>query len=83
MTVNSDWLFTYLTKASTVSEETVGDGAMTTTGSPSNMSSQSICRWMSADWKHLMVRSEVTLVMEEAADLQNKMLQHRSGENWF
>lgn len=39
----------YQTSASTVSEETVGDGAMTTTGSPSNTSSQSICRWISTD----------------------------------
>ena len=50
---DSDWLFGYLTRASTVSEETVGDGAMTTTGSPSNISSQNICRWIRTDWKHL------------------------------
>lgn len=36
----------------------VGEGAMTTTGSPSNMSSQSICTWMSTDWKHLPERSK-------------------------
>lgn len=50
---SSDWLFGYLTRASTVSEETVGDGAMTTSGSPNNTSSQRICRWIRTDWKHL------------------------------
>ena len=50
---DSDWWLRYLTRASTVSEEMVGDGAMTTTGSPSNVSSQSICRWTRTDWKHL------------------------------
>ena len=56
---SSDWMFRYLTRASTVSEETVGDGAMMTSGSPSNMSSHRMCRWMRTDWKHLH-RSKVT-----------------------
>lgn len=56
---SSDWRFRYLTRASTVSEETVGDGAMMTSGSPSNMSSHRMCRWMRTDWKHLH-RSKVT-----------------------
>lgn len=49
----SNWLFRYLTRANTVSEETVGDGAMMTTGSPSSMSSQRTWRWIRTDWKHL------------------------------
>ena len=54
-------------RASTVSEETVGDGAMTTSGSPSNVSSQRMCRWIRTDWKHLSTgqRSQVTGQREE------------------
>lgn len=58
---SSDLLFYYLTRASTVSEEMVGDGAMMTSGSPSNMSSQRMCRWTRTDWKHLR-RSKVFIL---------------------
>lgn len=62
---SSDLLFYYLTRASTVSEEMLGDGAMMTSGSPSNMSSQSMCRWTRTDWKHLR-RSKVFIVTAAA-----------------
>lgn len=56
-TLPADWppgsFSSYLTRASIVSEQTVGDGAMTTSGSPSSVSSHSICRWIRTDWKHL------------------------------
>lgn len=48
----------YLVRARTISEETVGDGAMTISGSPSSESSHSICRWIRTDWKHLRGEEE-------------------------
>lgn len=44
---------THLTNASTVSEDSAGDGAMTTRASPSNTNSQSIWMWKKTGWKHL------------------------------
>lgn len=43
----------YLVKASTISEDTAGEGARTTRGSPRSISSHSICTWVSTGWKHL------------------------------
>lgn len=45
--------YIYLTSASTVSEDSAGDGAMTTSGSPSSTSSQSIWMWKNTGQKHL------------------------------
>lgn len=43
----------HLVKASTISEDTAGEGARTTSGSPRSISSHSICTWVSTGWKHL------------------------------
>lgn len=54
--------FLYLTSASTTSEDRAGDGAMTTSGSPSSTSSQRSWTWIRTDWKHLQ-SSKVTNVL--------------------
>lgn len=45
--------YIYLTRANTVSEDSAGDGAITTSGSPSSTSSQSIWMWKNTGQKHL------------------------------
>lgn len=50
----------YLVRAITISEETVGDGAITTIGSPSNTSSHNIWIWINTGWKHLLVKGRMT-----------------------
>lgn len=44
---------THLTNANTVSEDSAGDGAMTTSASPSSTNSHSIWMWKKTGWKHL------------------------------
>lgn len=63
-------------RARTVSEETVGDGAIMTSGSPSKVSSQSICRWIRMDWKHLS-RTQVRLrLTNQRAHLHLRNIEH-------
>lgn len=45
--------YTHLTSANTVSEDSDGDGAMTTRGSPNSTSSHSIWLWRKTGQKHL------------------------------
>lgn len=45
--------YTHLTSANTVSDDSDGDGAMTTRGSPNRTSSQSIWLWRKTGQKHL------------------------------
>lgn len=43
----------HLTNARTVSEDSAGEGAITTSASPSSTSSHSIWMWKKTGWKHL------------------------------
>lgn len=58
----------YLVSARTISEETVGDGAITTIGSPSNISSHNIWMWISTGWKHLLAKGRMRLEMQFRKD---------------
>lgn len=42
---------------------------MMTSGSPSNMSSQNICRWTRTDWKHLREWETVKLMITDGQEL--------------
>lgn len=44
----------YLVRASTSSEDTSGEGARTSKGSPRSMSSHRVCTWVSTGRKHLV-----------------------------
>lgn len=66
----------YLMRASTVSEDMVGDGAMMTTGSPSNVSSHSICRWTRTDWKHLRTQVRLQMTWIRTGKLDKRRMYH-------
>lgn len=53
--------YPYLTSANTVSEDSDGDGAITTSGSPSSTSSQSIWMWKNTGQKHLKTHGRILI----------------------